>query len=75
MTSPAIISPATDGTNEILLYCNKASQYSFLDGYVGKTVTVEFSLCDWNARGLKGYVFAVITSDGKVVNSLNFSEN
>ena len=65
----------TDGTNDILLYCNKASQYSFLDAYVGKTVTVEFSLCDWNSKGLKGYVFAVITSDGKVVNSLNFSEN
>ena len=61
-----------DGTNKILLYASSASQYSWLNDFVDQTVTVELAVCDWNAKGLKGCVLAVHTTDGKVVNELNF---
>ena len=62
----------------ILLYSGNASQYSWLesffaDGETSATLTVELALCDWNAKGLKGCVLAVITEDGKTCNRINFT--
>lgn len=65
----------TNGTTDFILYCNKSSQYGFLSAYDGQEVTIEFALCDWNAKGLKGAVLAIITDDGKIYNELNFTTN
>lgn len=63
----------TDDKNEIMLYSGKASQYSWLNDYLGVRVTVEIALCDWNAKGLKACILAVYTEDGKLLNTLNFN--
>ncbi len=65
----------TNGTTDFILYCSNASQYGFLKAFAGQEVTVELTLCDWNARGLKGCVLSVITEDGKIYNELNFTSN
>ncbi|MBQ4510804.1 MAG: InlB B-repeat-containing protein [Clostridia bacterium] len=62
----------------VLLYSGSASQYSWLEaffaeGELSAELTVELALCDWNAKGLKGCVLAVITDDGKVYNTTNFN--
>ena len=57
---------------EVLIYCSNASQYSFLNQFVGQTVTVEVVLVDWNSKGYKACVLAVVTEDGKVLNNYNF---
>ena len=61
-----------------LLYSNGKTQYAWLDtffeeGTTEANVTVELAICDWNAKGLKGCVLAVITEDGKICNELNFN--
>ena len=58
----------------VLLYSGGKDQYNWLKGYAGETITVELALCDWNAKGLKGCVLAVVNDDGsKVYNTLNFN--
>ena len=65
----------------LLLYTGKATQYSWLESFFAEgetsaTLTVELALCDWNAKGLKGCVLAVVNADGtKVLNTLNFDAN
>lgn len=61
-----------------LLYSGGKTQYAWLDtffeeGTTEANVTVELAICDWNAKGLKGCVLAVITEDGKICNELNFN--
>lgn len=57
----------------LLLYSGGKDQYNWLKSYNKQTITVEVALCDWNARGLKGCVLAVVNEDGtKVLNTLNF---
>ena len=61
-------------TTYLLLYSGGKDQYKWLEGYDGQVVTVEVALCDWNAKGLKGCVLAVVNEDGtKVINALNFN--
>ena len=63
----------------LLLYTGNAKQYSWLESFFAEgetsaTLTVELALCDWNAKGLKGCVLAVVLEDGtKVLNTLNFN--
>ena len=62
----------------VLLHSGSATQYSWLEqffaeGETSATLTVELALCDWNAKGIKGCVLAVITDDGKVYNTTNFN--
>ena len=62
----------------MLLYSGSATQYSWLEaffaeGELSAELTVELALCDWNAKGLKGCVLAVVTDDGKVYNTTNFN--
>ena len=62
----------------IMLYTGQATQYAWIEeffpeGETSATLTIEFALCDWNAKGLKGCILAVITEDGKVYNEFNFT--
>ena len=59
----------------LTLYSSRANQYNWLKAFANQEVTMELALCDWNAKGLKGAVLAVITDDGKVYNELNFTTN
>ena len=59
----------------LTLYSSSANQYNWLKAFANQEVTMELALCDWNAKGLKGAVLAVITADGKVYNELNFTTN
>ena len=64
----------------LLLYTGSPTQYSWLEalfaeGETEATLTVELALCDWNAKGLKGCVLAVVNEDGsKIYNQLNFQQ-
>lgn len=62
-----------DGSAYITLYASGVGQYKWLEQYNGQTITVEIAACDWNSKGYKGCVLAVILEDGtRVVNTLNF---
>ena len=65
----------SDGTTDLLLYCSKSDQYSWLKAYAGQTVTVEVAPCNWNEKtSYRGCVLAVVNEDGsKVYNTLNFN--
>ena len=66
----------TDGSVKISLYCSDSAQYKFLEKFVGQEVTIEIAACNWNDKSYyAGCVLAVITEDGKVVNTLNFDSN
>ncbi len=57
----------------VLLYSGGKDQYNWLKTYNGTVITIELALCDWNAKGLKGCVLAVVNEDGsKIYNELNF---
>lgn len=64
---------------DVLLYTGNAGQYSWLEAFCEEgtteaTLTVELAICDWNAKGLKGCVLAVVHEDGtKTYNTLNFN--
>ena len=63
----------TDGNISLTLYCSSANQYSFLKQFNGQEVTLEIAPCNWNNKTFyAGCVLAVRTSDGKIVNQLNF---
>ena len=61
---------------EIQTYANSPlSQYSFLEAFNNKTVTVLVSMTSWNGKALKPTVLGVITDDGTVVyNNYSFAE-
>ena len=62
------------GDTKIRLYCSSASQYSWLNDYVGQTVTAEFALCNWNHKDYyTACLISIIDADGnKVCNPVNF---
>lgn len=65
----------TDGTNDLLLYCSNASQYSFLNPFLEeKELTFEIALCNWNSTKVKGAILSVTDqSNNKTVNKLNYN--
>ena len=64
-----------DGSASITLYASGKGQYSMLQDYVGQEITVEIAACDWNSKGYKGCVLAIILPDGtKIINTLNFND-
>ena len=70
----------TYSVGDVLLYSGDGTQYSWLGNFFAEgenevTLTVELAICDWNNKGLKGCVLAVITEDGKIYNELNFTAN
>ena len=60
---------------KLRLYCSSANQYNWLKAFAGQEVTVEVAACNWNDKNYyTGCVLAVITEDGKVLNTLNFAK-
>jgi hypothetical protein len=65
-----------DGSVKVTLYSGGKDQYSMLKDYVGQEITVEIVACNWNSKGYKGAILAIILPDGtRVVNTLNFDNN
>jgi hypothetical protein len=64
-----------DGSFSITLYSGSKAQYKMLQAYVGQEITVEIAACNWNSKGYKGAVLAIILADGtRIVNTLNFND-
>ena len=41
----------------------------------GEEITVEIAACDWNSKGYKGCILAIVLPDGtKIINTLNFND-
>ena len=60
---------------KLRLYCSSANQYNWLKAYAGQEVTVEVAACNWNDKTYyTGCVLAVVTEQGKVCNTLNFTK-
>lgn len=59
------------GDTSIMLYSGSGAQYAFLDEFVGKEVTVEMALCNWNDKN--PYKACVLSAecDGTVVINQN----
>ena len=63
-----------DGSVSITLYASGKAQYEWLAQFAGQEITVEIAACNWNSKGYKGAVLAVILEDGtRIVNTLNFN--
>ncbi len=66
----------TPNGNKITLYSSSSNQYNWLKAYAGQEITVEIVPCNWNGKSYyAGCVIAVITENGKVLNTLNFTSN
>ncbi|MBE6983541.1 MAG: hypothetical protein E7435_04575 [Ruminococcaceae bacterium] len=65
----------SDGTNEAIVYAgNGKTQLAWLIAMKDQQVTVEVAPCNWNSKGYKAAVLAVINSDGtKTLSTLNFA--
>ena len=59
--------------DKIILYTSSGSQYNGLLGnYKNQVVEVEIALCNWNCKGYKGCVLAVIDNGETIPNVLNY---
>lgn len=64
-----------DGSVTFTLYSSGAGQYSFLEDYVDKEVTLELAICNWNSKNYyTGCIISVTYNGVKVNNTLNFNE-
>ena len=64
-----------DGSVKVTLYASGTAQYSWLAAYAGQEITIEIAACNWNSKGYKGAVLAIILADGtRIVNTLNFND-
>ena len=64
-----------DGSVKVTLYASGTGQYSWLAAYAGQEITIEIAACNWNSKGYKGAVLAIILADGtRIVNTLNFND-
>ena len=71
----AYVLTSADGSFKITLYSSGKGQYSMLQDYVGQEITVEIAACDWNSKGYKGCILAIVLPDGtKIINTLNFND-
>lgn len=57
---------------KMLIYSSNGAGLAWLDAFVGKEITLELAICNWNGKGSRISVIAVITESGKVVNENNF---
>jgi hypothetical protein len=63
-----------DGETQITIYCSGSGQYSWLNDYVDKEVTLEVAACNWNGKSYyAGCIIAIIDGDTKVYNTFNFA--
>lgn len=61
------------GDDKLSLYCSSAGQYSGLQAFAGKEVTVEVALCNWNKKTFyKGAVLSATDGTTKVYTTLNY---
>ena len=64
-----------DGSVSLNLYSSSSSQYSFLEEFADKVVTLEIAACNWNSKTYYAACVVSATFEGKtVVNSLNFNK-
>lgn len=64
----------SSGNTTVSLYSSSASQYGFLKQFAGQEITVELAACNWNNKNYyAGCALAVITENGKILNTLNFN--
>ena len=71
----AYVLTSADGSFRITLYSGSKGQYSWLAQYIGQEITVEVAACNWNSKGYKGCVLAIVLPDGtKIINTLNFND-
>lgn len=62
-----------DGAVKLTLYSSSGNQYSWLEEYTGKEVTVELAVCNWNNKTYyTGCVISVTYNGVKTLNNLNF---
>ena len=65
----------SDGTTTVTLYGpSSESDYAFLQEFLGKTITVDIVICNWNGKGYKVSVIAVYTDDGKIYNEYGWNK-
>lgn len=65
----------SDGTTTVTLYGpSSESDYAFLQEFLGKTITVDIVICNWNGKGYKVSVIAVHTDDGKIYNEYGWNK-
>ena len=58
---------------KLMLYTSSASQYNGLLGeYKNQVIDVEVALCNWNSKGYKGCILAVIDNGETIPNLLNY---
>ncbi len=63
-----------DDSGTLSLYCKSAGQYQFLEAFIGKQVTMEVAMVNWNEKGYyRGCVLSVTDENGVVYNQLNFT--
>lgn len=64
----------TDKGTKIALYCSGSGQYSWLEPFVGKEVTIEIMMCNWNDKSYyRGTIVSVTYNGEKTINQLNFN--
>lgn len=64
----------TYGDVSVALYCSSANQYAFLKDYAEQTVTLELVPCNWSSKNAyPACVLSVVTLDGRIYNTLNFT--
>ena len=65
----------SDGTTTVTLYGpGYESDYSFLQDFLGQTITVDIVICNWNGKGYKVSIVAVHTDDGKIYNEYGWNK-
>lgn len=75
-TSYFTVYKLVDGDTTVTLYSANGKQYSFLKPYADQEITIELIPCNWSSReNYPGCILSVITADGKVYNTLNFTQN
>lgn len=65
-----------DGDTTVTLYSANGNQYSFLKPFADQEITIELIPCNWSSKeNYPGCVLSIITADGKIYNTLNFTNN
>lgn len=62
----------TDENIRITLYSSNEHQLSFLEPYKAQTVTVEFTLVNWNGKDYRGSIISIIVDGIKIPSNQNF---
>lgn len=60
---------------DLELYASNVSQYDWLTPYVGKTVSVDLALCNWNKKSFyKAAIFSVTDGNETVYNTYSYTK-